>query len=173
MEYGLGSFRDERLRKGGAFLHQRLVEGGQRASSNWTRTLKRLPMLAGYENLVSIKKGIGARSAAVFRSGIGDVTDFESEDKLAAYSGIVPRVSQSNETDNRGRITKRGNKLIRTTLVQCTLIAIRYSGYLNSFYRRIRERRGAGQAIIAAARQLLKIIYDPEKQLGVRGFYPI
>ena len=102
--------------------------------------------MAGYDSLVSIK-GIGARSAAVFLSGIGDVSDFESEDKLAAYIGIVPKVSQSNEMDNRGRITKRGNKLIRTTLVQCTLIAIRYSGYLNSFYWRIRERRGAGKAL--------------------------
>ena len=27
---------------------------------------------------------------------------------LAAYVGIVPRVSQSNETDNRGGSTKRG-----------------------------------------------------------------
>ena len=95
-----------------------------------------------------------------FLSAIGDVNDFETEDKLAAYFGIVPRVSQSNETDHRGRITKRGNKLVRTTLVQCTLIAIRYSGYLNSHYRRIKDRRGAGKAIIATARKLLKIIYD-------------
>ena len=81
--------------------------------------------MAGYDSLVSIKS-IGPRSAAVFLSGIGDVNDFEDADKLAAYVGIVPRVSQSNKTDNRGRITKRGNKLVRTTLVQCTLIAIRY-----------------------------------------------
>lgn len=115
--------------------------------------------LEGYESLVSIK-GIGPRAAAVFLSGIGKVDDFESADKLAAYLGIVPRVSQSNDTDNRGRITKRGNKLMRTTLVQCTLIAIRYSGYLNAYYRRIKERRGAGKAIIATARKLLKIIFD-------------
>ena len=83
--------------------------------------------MEGYDSLVSIK-GIGPRSAAVFLSGIGNVDDFEDADKLAAYVGIVPRVSQSNETGNRGRITKRGNKLVRTTLVQCTLTAIRYSG---------------------------------------------
>ena len=116
----------------------------------------------GYDSLVSIK-GIGPRSAAVFLSGIGDVSDFESADKLAAYLGIVPRVNRSNETDNRGRITKQGNKLVRTTLVQCTLIAIRYSGYLNAYYRRIKERRGAGKAIIATARKLLSIIYETLK----------
>jgi len=115
--------------------------------------------MPGYEGLTSIK-GIGARSAAILLSGIGNVNDFASADKLAAYVGIVPRVSQSNDTDHRGRITKRGNKLVRTTLVQCTLIAIRYSGYLNAFYRRLKERRGFGKAIIATARKLLSIIYD-------------
>jgi len=122
--------------------------------------------LAGYESLVSIK-GIGPRAAAVFLSGIGDVDDFETADKLAAYCGIVPRVSQSNETDNRGRITKRGNKLIRTTLVQCTLIAIRYSGYLNAFYRRVKERRGSGKTIIATARKFLGIIFNTLKNKWV------
>jgi len=128
--------------------------------------------LAGYDSLVSIK-GIGPRAAAVFLSGIGDVDDFETADKLAAYCGIVPRVNQSNETDNRGRITKRGNKLMRTTLVQCTLIAIRYSGYLNAFYRRVKEeRRGSGKAIIATARKLLKIIYDTLKNGWVFEDFP-
>lgn len=116
----------------------------------------------GYESLISIK-GIGPRSAAVFLSTIGNVNDFEDADRLAAYLGIVPKVSQSNETDNRGRITKRGSKLARTTLVQCTLIALRYSGYLNTFYRRIKVRRGSGKAIIATARKLLSIIYDTLK----------
>lgn len=118
--------------------------------------------MAGYQGLTSIK-GVGPRSAAIFLSAIGDIEDFESADKLAAYFGIVPRVSQSNDTDHRGRITKRGNKLARTTLVQCTLVAIRWSGYLNSYYRRIKARRGAGKAIIATARKLLKIIYDTLK----------
>lgn len=118
--------------------------------------------LPGYEEISSIK-GIGPRSAAILLSGIGDVSDFDSADKLAAYVGIVPKVNRSNNTDNRGGITKRGDKLMRTTLVQCTLVAIRYSGYLNAFYRRIRERRGAGKAIIATARKFLSIIYDTLK----------
>jgi transposase len=122
--------------------------------------------MAGYEGLTSIK-GIGARAAAVFLSSVGNVHDFESADKLAAYFGMVPRVSQSNETDHRGRITKRGNKLARTTLVQCTLIAMRYSPYLKACYERIRQRRGAGKAIIATARKLLAIVYDTLKNQWV------
>jgi transposase len=120
----------------------------------------------GYEGLTSIK-GIGGRAAAVFLSTIGNIHDFASADKLAAYFGIVPRVRQSNETDNRGRITKRGSRLARTVLVQCTLIATRYSPYLKAHYDRIRLRRGAGKAIIATARKLLAIIYETLKNSWV------
>ena len=114
--------------------------------------------LKGHENLVSIK-GIGDRSAAILLSAIGDVNDFEDESKLFSYFGIVPRVSNSNETERSGRITKRGTKLGRTTLVQCTLIAIRYSSYLRRFYDRIKAKKGSGKAIIATAKKMLSIIY--------------
>ncbi|MDP3576578.1 IS110 family transposase [Methyloversatilis sp.] len=124
-----------------------------------TEIEKHASALTGYEGIVSIK-GVGPRSAAVLLAAIGNVHDFESADKLAAYFGMVPRVAQSNETDHRGRITKRGNKLARTTLVQCSLVATRYSPYLKNFHERIRQRRGTGKAIIATARKLLSIIYD-------------
>jgi len=115
--------------------------------------------LKGHANRCSIK-GIGPKSATILLSVIGKVKDFDSEHKLAAYFGIVPRVSNSNQTCHHGRITKRGSKLGRTTLVQCTLIAKRYSPYLRRFYERIKSRRGSGKAIIATARKFLGIIYN-------------
>ena len=125
----------------------------------------------GFEELTSIK-GIGPRSAAVLLAGIGNVEDFPDADKLAAYVGIVPKISNSNETRRSGKITKRGNKLMRTTLVQCTYVAIRYSGYLNRHYQRIKERRGGGKAIIATARKLLSIIYDTLKNGWIFDDFP-
>jgi transposase len=114
--------------------------------------------LPGHKNLKSIK-GIGDLGAGILLSVIVDVNDFADEGKLASYFGIVPRVSNSNETHRSGRITKRGSKLGRTTLVQCSLIAMRYSSYLSNYYERIKARRGAGKAIIALARKFLNIIY--------------
>ena len=114
--------------------------------------------LPGHKNLKSIK-GIGDTSATILLSIIGDIDDFESEGKLASYFGIVPRIRNSNETQHSGRITKRGTKLGRTTLVQCSLIAMRYSEYLQRFYHRIAARRGKGKAIIALAKKFLGIIY--------------
>lgn len=127
--------------------------------------------LEGHDSLTSIK-GIGARSAAILLSVIGRVEEFADEDKLASYFGIVPVVKQSNETERHGGITKAGSKLGRTTLVQCTLVAIRHSPYLKQFYERIKARRGAGKAIIATARKFLGIVYRTLKNKWVFADFP-
>jgi transposase len=114
--------------------------------------------LEGHKNLTSIK-GIGGLGSGILLSIIGDIGDFADEGKLAAYFGIVPRVSNSNEIERRGRITKRGTKLGRTTLIQCALIAQRYSPYLKTYYEKMKSRRGTGKAIVALARKFLGIIY--------------
>jgi len=127
--------------------------------------------LPGHENLKSIK-GIGDNGAAILLSAIGDINDFPSEKKLASYFGIVPRVRNSNQTERTGRITKRGTKLGRTTLVQCALVAMRYSEYLQIFYRRIARKRGKGKAIIALAKKFLGVIYRTLKNDWIFEDFP-
>jgi transposase len=118
--------------------------------------------LKGFENLVSVT-GIGERSAGVLLAVIGEVADFSDEKKLASYFGIVPRVRNSNETTGSGKITKHGSKVGRTTLVQCSLVAIRYNEYLRNYYERLKARSGHGKAKIAVARKFLGIIYNTLK----------
>ena len=145
-----------------------LNEGIRKLDSELEGRGKDLP---GHENITSIK-GIGDKSGTILLCAIGDVNNFEDEKKLASYFGIVPRVSNSNETVHQGRITKQGNKLARTTLVQCTLIAIRYSPYLRAFYSRIKAKKGSGKAIIATAKKLLGIIYQTLKNNWVFDDFP-
>lgn len=127
--------------------------------------------LKGHTNLTSIK-GIGPLGGSILLSIIGDINDFADEGKLAAYFGIVPRISNSNETEHIGRITKRGTKLGRTILIQCALIAQRYSPYLKKYYEKIKTRRGTGKAIIALARKFLGIIYRTLKNNWVFADFP-
>lgn len=112
-------------------------------------------------------------------SVIGDIHDFAGPGKLAAYFGIVPRVRNSNEVERSGRITKRGTKLGRTTLVQCALIAMRYrsylarySSYLAKFYPKIQAHRGTGTAIITLAKKFLGVIYHTLKNNWVFEDFP-
>jgi len=118
--------------------------------------------LKGFENITSIK-GIGSKSGSILLSVIGDIEDFESSKKLESYFGIVPRTRSSGDRVCHGRITKQGSKLGRTTLVQCTLVAIKYSPYLRRFYLRLKQKKGSGKAIIATSRKLLGIIYQTLK----------
>lgn len=127
--------------------------------------------MKGFENVTSIK-GIGSKSATILLSIIGNIDDFDNEKKLSAYFGLVPKVSQSNESVHQGKITKRGSKLGRTTLVQCSLVAKKYSPYLKNFYERIQKKRGSGKAIIATARKLLSIIYNTLKNNWVFEDFP-
>ena len=118
--------------------------------------------LPGYENLLSIK-GIGSQSAALLTAVIGNIADFETENKLASYFGVVPSVANSNQTVRHGRITKQGNKAARTALLQCALVAKKFSEYLKQFYDSVKERRGSGKAKIALARKFLVVIYHTLK----------
>jgi transposase len=127
--------------------------------------------LEGHTSLTSIK-GIGTTTCAILLSVIGDVNDFPDEGRLASYFGIVPRVSNSNETERSGRIHKRGTKLGRTALVQSALIAANYSPYLKRFYEQVKARRGPGKAIIALARKFLGIIYRTLKNKWVFEDFP-
>jgi transposase len=127
--------------------------------------------LEGHKGLSSIK-GIGKITGAILLSVIGDVNDFADEGRLASYFGIVPRVSNSNETERSGRIHKRGSKLGRTALVQSALIAANYSPYLKRFYEQVKARRGAGKAIIALAHKFLGIIYRTLRNKWVFEDFP-
>ena len=110
------------------------------------------------ENLTSIC-GIGVKSAMAIKAIVGNVNDFENEDKLVAFAGLCPRVQNSNETVSHGRITKMGNKLMRKLLVQCAWVSIRYNPIMQKQYENLRKRKPAGVAIIAIARKLLVQIY--------------
>src|SRR4029078_12255306 len=122
--------------------------------------------LEGHKSPTSIKD-IAKVTSAVLLSVIGELNDFPDESRLASYFGIVPRVSNSNQTEHSGRIHKRGTKLGRTALVQSALIAANYSPYLKNFYQRVKARRGAGKAIIALAKKFLGIIYRTLKNKWV------
>lgn len=114
--------------------------------------------LEGFRELTSIK-GIGSLSATILLTVIDDVNRFPDSGRLASYIGLVPRVSDTNQTVRRGRITKRGSKLARTTLVQCGLVAKKYHPFLASFHERLKGKKGGGKANIALARKLLEIVY--------------
>jgi transposase len=58
--------------------------------------------------------GVGVITALAFRHTIDDPTRFRSAQAVGAYLGLTPRRKQSGELDLNGRISKWGDRLLRT-----------------------------------------------------------
>ena len=113
--------------------------------------------LPGCDNLASIK-GIAENGVTILLNTIVDIENFAKSDYLAALFGVMPGVSESNDSLCVGRFTKRGSKIARTTLVQCALFAKRYSPYRHDFYEHIQSRFEADKAIVAFAGKILNMV---------------
>ena len=111
-------------------------------------------------NLLMSVPGIGVYSAAAIISEIDDISRFRTKEKLASYSGLVPRQNQSGSSDIRGHITKRGPSLLRFILVTAAHSVIKYSDRMRKKYLSIVRRIGKNRAIVAIARILLETIYS-------------
>lgn len=69
--------------------------------------------------LLQSVKGVGPITSLAFVLTIGDPKRFKKSRDVGAYLGLVPRRDQSGDTDNQCSITKAGNTILRTLLINC------------------------------------------------------
>jgi transposase len=105
-------------------------------------------------------------------SAIGKIEDFADTGRLESYFVLVPRMQNSNKTERPGHITKQGNKLVRTALVQCSRVAKKRSPYLQKFYQHIPCSRGGGKPNLALARKFQGVIDHTLKNNWVFEDFP-
>jgi transposase len=110
----------------------------------------------GYQAVQAIP-GVGPVLAAVFVAEIGEVTRFPSPRQLCSWAGMTPRHRESDTKVHRGRITKQGNPLVRWAAVEAVQRVQR--GPLASKKARLAVKRGSNIAKVAAARELLTLVY--------------
>ena len=100
--------------------------------------------------------GVGRKTAEALVAAIDDPHRFKNARHLSSYLGMTPKQHQSGEIDRNGRISKRGSKLVRSMLLQCAWISIRYNRWSKKTFDRIAggsktRRKKAG---IALARKI-------------------
>ena len=104
--------------------------------------------------------GISFVSASAILAEIGDYRDFANGEKLAAWCGLTPRVTQSADMLVTGSITKQGSKHVRRMLVQVAhAISRTKNSALKSFFLKIQLKKGAKKAAVALARKILCILH--------------
>jgi transposase len=107
--------------------------------------------------------GVGVITAASFAAVIDNVERFETAKQVRMYLGLVPSENSSGERQQRGRLTKTGNRRLRYLLVEAAWSLLRSkkadTAKLQKWTQAIAGRRGKQIAVVALARKLAGILY--------------
>lgn len=106
--------------------------------------------------------GVGVVTAMAFRHTIDDPTRFRSAQAVGAYLGLTPRRNQSGEKDLNGRISKWGDRLLRTYLFEAASVLLHRThrwSTLKAWGVRLMKRIGAKKAKVAVARKIAVILH--------------
>ena len=104
--------------------------------------------------------GVGPRLSEAVVAIIDDPHRFKNGRHVSSYLGMVPRRWQSGQVDITGRISKCGNKLLRTLLVEVSWLGLRQP-WMREIFNKVKhgDKKRAKVAIVALARKLLVICW--------------
>lgn len=106
--------------------------------------------------------GIGPITALCYLATIDDPTRFGKSRNVGAYVGLTTRRYASGEIDWTGRISKCGDKLLRSYLYEAAnvlLTRVAKWSTLKAWGMRIAKRSGIRKAKVAVARKLAVILH--------------
>lgn len=106
--------------------------------------------------------GIGPITALAFHSAIDEPNRFRRSRSVGAYIGLTPRRHASGEVDWSGRISKCGDRMLRTYLFEAAgvlLTRVPQWCKLKAWGHRLWKRIGFKKAKIAVARKLAVILH--------------
>ena len=114
--------------------------------------------------LIQTAPGIGTILSMVIIMELGDIKRFSRAEKLAAYSGLVPRVHSSGGKTYYGRTLSDVNKYLKWAFVEAANGIVRHrkkwpNKHSVRLYERIRNKKGHAKAVVAVGRHLAEAIY--------------
>jgi transposase len=81
--------------------------------------------------------GVGPRLSEAIVALLDDPERFRKAGEVSAYLGMVPKELDSGETERRGCITRQGNRLVRSLLVEVAWAGLRHNPWVRENYQRI------------------------------------
>jgi len=109
--------------------------------------------------LLMTQPGVGPNTAMAFALTIGDVSRFRRGKQVASYLGLIPREESSGGRQKLGAISKQGNRMLRSLLVEAAQIAVRCDPGMRKQYLHRCHQKAKGVAKVAAARKLAVRLY--------------
>jgi len=109
--------------------------------------------------LLMTPPGVGPVVGLAYVLTLGPVERFPRGQQVASYLGLIPREHSSGGRQKLGAISKQGNTLLRSLLVEAAQTAVRYDEELRRDYRRLAERKHNALAVVMVARKLAVRLY--------------
>jgi transposase len=104
--------------------------------------------------------GMGPILGAEFLVAVGEISAFESADRLAAYAGLVPALHDSGKRVGNNKRMRGGNKVLKRVFYQSAFASLRSAPESRIFYERKRaEGKRHTQALIALARRRVNVLW--------------
>ena len=107
--------------------------------------------------------GVGMVTALTFRHTIDDPSRFRSASTVGAYLGLTPRRNQSGEMDANGRISRWGDRLLRSYLFEAATVVLLHRtkkwSTLKAWGMKLAKRIGMKKAKVAIARKIAVILH--------------
>lgn len=103
--------------------------------------------------------GIGWIVATYMIARVGDYRNLGTSNQTASFLGLVQTESSTGDSVSRGSITKSGDPVLRSLLIEAAWTTIRLDPELAAFYHQVKKThsmdKGSRIAIVAVARKLV------------------
>jgi transposase len=109
--------------------------------------------------LLMTQPGVGPNTALAYVLTIGEVGRFQRGKQVASYLGLIPREESSGGRQKLGAITKQGNRMLRSLLVEAAQVAVQHDPGLRKQYLHRCHQKPKGVAKVATARKLAVRLY--------------
>ena len=109
--------------------------------------------------LLMTQPGVGPNTALAFVLTIGDARRFRRGKQVASYLGLIPRETSSGGRQKLGAISKQGNRLLRSLLVEATHNVVRCDPGFRKQYLHHCHQKPKGVVKTAVARKLAVRLY--------------
>lgn len=109
---------------------------------------------------IELVKGLSFQTIITVIAETNGFATIENAKQLASYSGLDVVMNQSGQYNGKTRISRKGNRHIRSALYLPAMSAVRSNLRFKQFYESIKAKKSSGKVgIIAVARKLLVLIY--------------
>jgi transposase len=109
--------------------------------------------------LLQTHPGVGSITALAYAVTLGEIERFAHSRQVVSYLGLNPSEHSSGGRQRMGSISKQGNTMVRSLLVEAGQSAARQDTELKRAYQRLKHRKHSAVAKVMVARKLAVRLY--------------